>query len=189
MIKHPNGLNMTSGLIALSTAKKGQHILDMGAGDGETVKFLCSLGYNAVGIDKIGGDNIISGDMTSLPFEDSSFDIIIAECTFSVCGNTEKAFSEAFRVLKPNGMLCVSDVYFKDESAPNLSLPTPATKSGWISTASGFELCEFHDRSKQWTEFMIHCIWNGLDLGDCGFCKSAAKAKCGYFISSWKAVK
>lgn len=180
---------MTAELITLATAENGQHILDMGAGDGEAVEFLCSLGYNAVGIDRVGGENIILGDMTVLPFENSSFDIVIAECSFSVCGNTKRAFEEAFRVLKPDGILCISDVYFKCDNAPALSLPFPASKSGWISTASGFELCEFQDRSKQWTEFMIHCMWNGLDLGDCGFCKSAAKSKCGYFISSWKAVK
>lgn len=189
MIKHPNGKIMTSELLSLATSENCQNILDMGAGDGEAVELLRSLGHNAVGIDKIGGDNIISGDMTLLPFESSSFDIVIAECSFSVCGNTKKAFDEAFRVLKPGGVLCISDVYFKCDDAPVLSLPFPATKRGWISTAASFELCEFHDRSKQWTEFMIHCVWNGLDLGDCGFYKSAAKAKCGYFISSWKAVK
>lgn len=186
MIKHPDGENMTRELIALAPLNPNSHILDMGAGDGEAVELLRLMGYEAFGIDRIAAENVTAGDMTALPFEDECFDAVIAECSFSVCGDTEKAFDEAYRVLKPNGFLFLSDVYFKSENAPNLSLKTPAVKEGWIRAADAFELIEFHDRTKQWTEFIIHCIWNGLDLGDCGFYKSAAKAKAGYFLSLWK---
>ena len=134
----------------------------------------------------ISGENIAQGDMTELPFADGSFDAVISECAFSVCGDTEKAFSEAHRVLKSGGFLLISDVYFKTENAPCLSLQIPAAKEGWEQTADGFKLKAFHDRTKVWTEFMIHCIWNGLDLGDCGYFKSAAKAKGGYFIAAWE---
>lgn len=186
MIKHPNGENMTRELIALSGISVKSRILDMGAGDGETVTLLRSLGYDAIGIDRESRENIISGDMTALPFENECFDTVISECSFSVCGDTEKAFLEAYRVLKPGGVLCLSDVYFKSIDAPTLSLKVSATKDGWVNAAGLFNLTEFIDRTKEWTEFMIHCIWNGLDLGDCGFYKSAAKSKGGYFISVWK---
>ena len=186
MIKHPNGKNMTKELISLSGISPKSRILDMGAGDGETVALLRSLGYDAVGIDLNSCENIISADMTDLPFGNECFDAVISECSFSVCGNTEKAFFEAHRVLKPGGMLCLSDVYFKSSNAPNLSLKSPATKDGWVQAGYLFNLTEFIDHTKEWTEFMIHCIWNGLDLGDCGFYKSAAKSKGGYFISVWK---
>lgn len=189
MIKHPDGKKMTLELIELSELSelsKNARILDMGTGDGETVALLCSLGYDAVGIDKAAADNVTIGNMTALPFEDSTFDAVFAECSMSVCGDTEKAFGEAYRVLKKGGKLCISDVYFKADNAPTLSLNCPATKEGWVQTAKRFTLTEFHDRTKVWTEFMIHCIWNGLDLGDCGYFKSAAKAKGGYFISLWE---
>ena len=186
MIKHPDGEKMTLELISLAELPQNARILNMGAGDGETTALLCSLGYDAVGIDKAAADNVTIGDMTELPFEDNTFDAVFAECSMSVCGDTEKAFKEAYRVLKKSGKLCISDVYFKADSAPGLSLSCPATKEGWVKNAAGFALTEFHDRTKVWTEFMIHCIWNGLDLGDCGYFKSAAKAKGGYFISLWE---
>lgn len=186
MIKHPDGENLTRELLSLISLPENARILDMGAGDGEALVLLRSLGYDAVGVDRISGENITQGDMTALPFEDESFDAVISECAFSVCGDTEKAFSEAHRVLKRGGFLLLSDVYFKAENAPCLSLQSPATKEGWEKTADGFKLKAFHDRTKVWTEFMIHCIWNGLDLGDCGYFKSAAKAKGGYFIAAWE---
>ena len=183
MIKHPDGENLTRELISLASLKTGARILDMGAGDGEAVLLLRSLGFDAVGLDRTAAENITAGDMTALPFEDGSFDAVISECAFSVCGDAKKAFLEACRVLKKDGLLLISDVYFKNENAPTLSLKTPATKDGWENAAQGFTLSEFHDRTKVWTEFMIHCLWNGLDLGDCGYFKAAAKAKGGYFTS------
>jgi len=186
MIKHPDGENLTRELLSLISLPEDSQILDMGAGDGEAVALLRALRYDAVGVDRISGENIAQGDMTELPFEDGSFDAVISECAFSVCGDTEKAFAEARRVLKRGGFLLISDVYFKAENAPCLSLQIPATKEGWEQAATGFKLKAFHDRTKVWTEFMIHCIWNGLDLGDCGYFKSAAKAKGGYFIAAWE---
>ena len=186
MTKHPDGENMTRELISLALLPLGARILDMGAGDGETVALLRSMGYDAVGFDRVASENVSAGDMTALPFESSSFDAVISECAFSVCGDTEKAFCEAHRVLKPFGKLLLSDVYFKASDAPSLSLKAPASKEGWEKAASGFSLLSFEDKTKVWTEFMIHCVWNGLDLGDCGFFKSAAKAKGGYFSSVWK---
>ena len=186
MIKHPDGENLTRELLSLTILPKNARILDMGAGDGETVSLLRSLGYYAVGVDLAASENITEGDMTALSFESESFDAVISECAFSVCGDTEKAFCEAHRVLKNGGTLLISDVYFKSEDAPCLSLKIPATKEGWEKTAGGFVLESFNDRTKVWTEFMIHCVWNGLDLGDCGYFKSAAKAKGGYFTAAWE---
>ena len=186
MRKHPDGENLTRELIALASLPENARILDMGAGDGEAVALLRSFGYDAYGVDLAAAENVTQGDMTALPFEDGIFDAVIAECAFSVCGDTEKAFREAYRVLKDNGTLCISDVYFKNDTAPCLSMKIPATKEGWENASEGFVLMNFCDRTKAWTEFMIHCIWNGLDLGDCGYFKSAAKAKGGYFISAWE---
>ena len=56
MIKHPNGENMTKELIALSGISAKSRILDMGAGDGETVTLLRSLEYDALGIDRNAGE-------------------------------------------------------------------------------------------------------------------------------------
>ena len=188
MIKHPDGTAITNDLLNASGIHKSASILDLGAGDGDSVRLLRSLGFNAEGIDLSPGSGIISGDITSLPFVDESFDAALAECTFSVCGDAAGAFREARRVLSPSGLLMLSDVYYKAENAPALSLPCPATKDGWIKSAVGFELLYFADRTDVWTDYIIDCVWHGKDIGDCGFYKAAAKSKCGYFISVWKKV-
>lgn len=186
MQKHPDGLNLTSRLLALAGLTPPLHVLDMGAGDGETVAELKALGFTAEGLDRNPAEGVTPGDMTDLPFRSGSFDAVISECSFSVCGDAAAAFREARRVLCPGGLLLLSDVYFKADGAPMLSLPFPATEAGWLHTAAGFCRKEWQDCSEEWLQFIVHCIWNGIDLGDCGYYRQAAKAKAGYFLSVWQ---
>ena len=185
MQKHPDGLNLTTRMLTAAGLVPPLRVLDMGAGDGETVAELNALGFTAVGIDRRPAEGVTAGDMTALPFSDGSFDAVISECSFSVCGNAEGAFQEARRVLRPGGTLLLSDVYFKADAAPGLSLPCPATEEGWRQTASGFRRLIWQDCSEEWLQFIVHCIWNGIELGDCGYYRQAAKARAGYFLSVW----
>ena len=51
MLGHPGGEQHSRYLIELAFLEKGTKWLDMGAGDGGTVRLLRSLGYCAEGID------------------------------------------------------------------------------------------------------------------------------------------
>jgi len=54
-----------------------------------------------------------TGDMTALPFADSSFDVVLSSLAFhNIRGNAgrAKAVSEAVRVLRPGGRLLIADV-------------------------------------------------------------------------------
>jgi len=54
-----------------------------------------------------------TGDMTALPFEDNSFDVVLSSgAIHNISGRAgrEKAISEAVRVLRPGGRLLVVDV-------------------------------------------------------------------------------
>ena len=51
MLGHPGGEKHSRYLIELSFLEKGSKWLDMGAGDGSTVRLLRSLGHAAEGID------------------------------------------------------------------------------------------------------------------------------------------
>ena len=54
-----------------------------------------------------------TADMTALPLEDNSFDLVVSSFAIhNIRGRTgrEKAISEAVRVLRPNGRLMIVDV-------------------------------------------------------------------------------
>ena len=64
--KHPGGISMTRQLLSLSGLSSGR-ILDMGAGDGHSVRFLRASGFDAAGIDLIPGDDVLYGDFLNCP--------------------------------------------------------------------------------------------------------------------------
>jgi len=49
---HPDGLNTTQRLLELADLPAGSRILDLGAGDGESVRWLRAQGYDATGLDR-----------------------------------------------------------------------------------------------------------------------------------------
>lgn len=54
-----------------------------------------------------------TGDMTALPFEDNSFDVVVSSLAIhNISGSAgrEKAINEAARVLRPGGRLVIADI-------------------------------------------------------------------------------
>lgn len=116
------GLEKTEEMARMCKIGKGKRVLDIGCGKGVTACYLAQkYGCEVVGIDvseimveyarelarKKGLDGKVSfriADAHNLPFEDESFDIVIAECT-TVLLDKEKAFREFIRVLKPGGYI------------------------------------------------------------------------------------
>jgi ubiquinone/menaquinone biosynthesis C-methylase UbiE len=121
-ILHPGGIEKTDEMARMCKIGKGKKVLDIGSGKGVTACYLAQkYGCEVVGVDlskrmveyakemakRRGLDDRASfrrADAHNLPFEDESFDIVLAECT-TVLLDKNKAFSEFLRVLKPGGYI------------------------------------------------------------------------------------
>lgn len=137
--------------------KPGMKILEPGCGRGEFLRVFKSLGMDAVGLDRseesrelLDEDSIelslcdVESD-TGLPFPDNSFDVIYNKSFMEHLNHPDIFLSEAYRVLKPGGMiLCLIPdwesqyrTYFDD-----FTHRTPFTKP---SLRDILKICEFEN--------------------------------------------
>jgi arsenite methyltransferase len=134
--------------------KKGETILDLGAGAGNDVfvarSFVGASG-KVIGVDmteemvakakenqkKVGFENVDFrlGEIEKLPVSDNEVDVIISNCVLNLVPDKTKAFSEMIRVLKPGGRFCVSDIVL-DGELPEKLKSVAELYAGCVSGAS-----------------------------------------------------
>ena len=138
---------------ALVEIKEGDVVADLGSGAG----FDCFLarkktgasGY-VIGIDmtkemikkartnalKLGYDNVkfYHAEIEQLPLENDSIDVVISNCVINLAPDKKKVFEEAYRVLKPGGRLCVSDIVLLGELTAK-QRDDPALLAGCVAGA------------------------------------------------------
>jgi SAM-dependent methyltransferase len=124
----PGGLELTARAVALARLGAGATVLDIGCGAGDSVRYLRTLGINAIGIDcEDRGDKgpwrglapytYIVARAEELPFPESSAHGVLAECSLSLIENQDRALMECARVLKDGGRLMISDLYARQPEA------------------------------------------------------------------------
>jgi len=109
----------------------GQRVLDMGCGGGRHAFALYRMGADVTALDRSASDLVeveqmfaamreagevpagaqartVRGDAYALPFEDESFDRVIAAEILEHLPEDEKAMAELFRVLRPGGLITVT---------------------------------------------------------------------------------
>lgn len=153
MLGHPGGQEHSRYLIELSFLPLPAKWLDMGAGDGSTVRLLKSLGYEAEGIDLTPrGEDVIAGDYLNPPYEPGSFDGILSQCSFYVSGNVPLALKQAGNLLRKGGKLVFSDV---TEDVVALLNQT---------RQAGFAVRHLEDLTEPWKEYYIEALWTQEDV-------------------------
>jgi ubiquinone/menaquinone biosynthesis C-methylase UbiE len=153
--KIPAEANMGLGCgnpVALADLKVGETVLDLGSGGGMDV-FLAAKKVGStgriIGVDmtkamiekaektaeKYGYKNVEFriGEIENLPLEDDSVDVIISNCVINLSPDKKQVFQEAYRVLKPNGRMHISDIVTEGK------LPTKVLKNldAWAACVSG----------------------------------------------------
>lgn len=119
---------------AIGAIKEGDVVLDLGSGAG----FDCFLAAKkagasgkVIGVDmtekmiekarknaeQYGYKNVEFrfGDIEDLPIDDNSIDIVISNCVINLAPDKLKVFKEAYRILKMDGRMYVSDIVLLEE--------------------------------------------------------------------------
>ena len=161
----PEGANLGLGCgnpVALASLREGETVLDLGSGAG----FDCFLAANRVGrtgnvigvdmtpemIEKARGNakkgnysnvEFRLGEIENLPVADNSVDVMISNCVINLSPDKRRVFAEAYRVLRPNGRLMVSDIVLLKE------LPASVMNSleAYVSCVSGAMIREEYLRT------------------------------------------
>ena len=146
MNRHPGGEEQTLHLLEHIELRKGMKALDLGAGEGETVRLLKSFGLNVCGVDLFPlSSDVQRGDFLNLKYASDSVDLCISQCAFFISRDQAKAVSECWRVLKKGGYLLLSDL-----DPGNLVE---------IMERTGFTILQKEDQTALWREYYLEALW------------------------------
>ncbi len=108
---HPGGEAATVALLDRAGVDETTRLLDVGCGAGNALELARERGATAVGLDRNPGDErAVRGDMTHLPIQSGSVDVVLGECVLCLAPSLTDALAETNRVLEPGGRLAISDV-------------------------------------------------------------------------------
>ncbi|MBE0495455.1 MAG: class I SAM-dependent methyltransferase [Campylobacterales bacterium] len=214
----PGGFTLTQKAVSFCGLTMQNKVLDLGCGMGATASYLHqNYGIKVVGIDpssKLLGmakaknpfASFVLGKGEALPFEEESFECVLAECTLSLMNALHVSLQEVFRVLEKGGWFVITDVYAKNPEAlkpmENFSLNSCMRGLHHLPRLQhelemmGFEVMLLEDCSQLLKELMVKIIfshgsmsafWSKTLDGEmphacCAFEENLKACKPGYFM-------
>ncbi|MGB5896330.1 MAG: arsenite methyltransferase [Ignavibacteriaceae bacterium] len=137
----------------LAGIDEGNTVVDLGSGAGNDVfvsRALVGESGKVIGLDftqemidkannnnrKLGYENVEFhlGEIESMPIENDIADVVVSNCVLNLVPDKEKAFAEMYRIIKPGGHFCVSDIVLKGELPEGLQ-KSAAMYAGCVSGA------------------------------------------------------
>lgn len=113
----------------LAGLETGETVIDLGSGAGNdafVARHAVGERGRVIGLDmteemvararsiaaKRGFSNVefVLGDIEDMPIDDETADIVLSNCTLNLVPDKATAFTEMFRVTRPGGRFCISDV-------------------------------------------------------------------------------
>ncbi len=114
---HPGWIDIQAANIYYLPAKHEGLLLDVGSGNGDTLRSMKNMGWDGVGIDfdegavknaRSNGLDVRLGELSAQKFEDNSFDAIIINHVIEHANNPLGLLKESYRILKKNGVMVVT---------------------------------------------------------------------------------
>jgi len=211
----PGGDQLTRRMLRLAAVSLGSRVLDAGCGCGVTLGMLRELGAMAFGLDLNAGflrdavgkrGAVAQGDLAFQPFADRSLDLVMCECAWNLT-DKGKVLAEFFRVLRPDGMLALADIYARGIPAGQWPVRCCFAQATDLRTVledvstAGFEIDVVEDHTellkKTAADFVfrhgsLHGFWQAVtgssELAKMA-CDASLSSKPGLFLLTARAVK
>lgn len=177
----PGGFELTDKGIRYCNWSSEHRLLDLGCGQGATVRYLNDeWGLSARGIDpshklikiarrKGHDEEFMIGKGESIPFDNESFDGVLSECTLSLMDDLNQTLGEVYRILKDGGYFFMTDVYArKPEMLDQLKNdPVKSCMRGLYALAGlkqqlkkrGFKVMMTEDHSEMLKQLLVKAVF------------------------------
>ena len=115
-------------LVEAAHVSPGGHVFGLDASD--DMLRLANANASQAGVTNVA---FIKGDLEAIPLPSSSVDVIISNCAVNLTPDKQRAFREAYRVLRPRGRLALSDIVTATSVPPQLR----ADLTAWDACVGG----------------------------------------------------